>query len=426
MENKNYGFETRMIHAGYDGDAATHSVTPPLYQTNAYYFDDVNHAKSLFELSEAGNIYSRLMNPTNGFLEERITALEGGVGALAFSSGHAAIFNTVANLCVAGDEVVSSANIYGGAINMLGISLRRLGINVKFVDPDDLSAWDDAVTDKTRLFFTELIGNPNANISDIEKIAEIARKHGIPFMVDGTFCTPYLCRPFEFGADIVVHSATKLLSGHGQVMAGIIVDGGSFDFKNNPRFPLFNQPDVSYHGIVFADLGKTAFLTRLRALIMRDFGSCLAPFNSFMTLLGVETLSLRVERACENALKIAKYLEAHPEVEKINYPALEGNKYYPLYKKYLPKGAGALFTFVLKGDRDRAARFMDSLRLIQNVANVGDIRTQVVHPATTTHSQLSARQLEEAGICEGLVRISVGLEDVKDLIGDLEQALTKN
>jgi O-acetylhomoserine (thiol)-lyase len=421
---KNYGFETNMIHAGYHGDDATHAVAPPLYQTNAYYFDNVEHAKSLFELSKAGNIYSRLMNPTNGFLEERVTALEGGVGALAFSSGHAAMFNVFVNLCQAGDEIVSSADIYGGAINMMDVSLRRLGINVKFVNPDDFTAWEAAVTDKTRLFFTELIGNPNANISDIEKIAEIAHKHCIPFMVDGTFNTPYLCRPLEHGADIVVHSATKMLSGHGHVMAGIVVCGG-FNFKNNPRFPLFNEPDVSYHGVVFADLGKMAFILRLRALIMRDFGSCLAPFNAWMVLLGVETLALRMERACENALAVAKFLEAHPEIENVNYPGLTGSKYYDLHKKYLPKGTGNVFTFNIKGDRSRAARFMDSLTLIQNVANLGDIRTQVVHPATTTHSQLSKDALEAAGVREGTVRISVGLETIADIIKDLEQALSK-
>jgi O-acetylhomoserine (thiol)-lyase len=419
-----YGFETNMIHTGYNGDDATHAVAPPLYQTNAYYFDSVEHAKNLFELKEAGNIYSRLMNPTCGFLEERITALEGGVGALAFSSGHAALFNVFANLCQAGDEIVSSADIYGGAINMMNVSLRRLGINVKFVNPDDFTAWENAVTDKTRLFFTELIGNPNANISDIEKIAEIAHKHCIPFMVDGTFNTPYLCKPLEHGADIVVHSATKMLSGHGHVMAGIVVCGG-FDYKDNPRFPLFNEPDVSYHGVVFADLGKMAFILRLRALTMRDFGSCLAPFNAWMVLLGVETLSLRVERACSNALAVAKFLEAHPEVETVNYPALTGNKYYDLHKKYLPKGVANVFTFNIKGDRERAARFMDALELIQNVANLGDIRTQVVHPATTTHSQLSKDALEAAGVKEGTIRISVGLETIADIIGDLEQALLK-
>jgi O-acetylhomoserine (thiol)-lyase len=364
------------------------------------------------------------MNPTNGFLEERITALEGGVGALAFSSGHAAMFNVFVNLCQAGDEIVSSADIYGGAINMMDVSLRRLGISVKFVNPDDLTAWEAAVTDKTRLFFTELIGNPNANISDIEKIAEIAHKHCIPFMVDGTFNTPFLCQPLKHGADIVVHSATKMLSGHGHVMAGIVVCGG-FDYKDNPRFPLFNEPDVSYHGVIFADLGKMAFILRLRALIMRDFGSCLAPFNAFMVMLGVETLALRMERACENALKAAKFLEAHPEIENVNHPGLTGNKYHELAKKYLPKGVANIFTFNIKGDRSRAARFMDALELIQNVANLGDIRTQVVHPATTTHSQLSKDALEAAGVREGTVRISVGLETIADIIGDLEQALSK-
>ncbi|MDR2558607.1 MAG: O-acetylhomoserine aminocarboxypropyltransferase/cysteine synthase [Oscillospiraceae bacterium] len=422
---KNYGFETNMIHAGYHGDDATHAVAPPLYQTNAYYFDNVEHAKNLFELSQAGNIYSRLMNPTNGFLEERIATLEGGVGALAFSSGHAAMFNVFVNLCQAGDEIVSSSDIYGGAINMMNVSLRRLGINVKFVNPDDMTAWESAITDKTRLLFTELIGNPNANISDIEKIAEISHRHGIPFMVDGTFNTPYLCKPLEHGADIVVHSATKMLSGHGHVMAGIVVCGG-FDYKNNPRFPLFNEPDISYHGVVFADLGKMAFILRLRALIMRDYGSCLAPFNAWMVLLGVETLALRMERACENALKAAKFLETHPEIENVNYPALESNKYYELHKKYLPKGCANIFTFNIKGDRDRAARFMDALELIQNVANLGDIRTQVVHPATTTHSQLSKDALEAAGVKEGTIRISVGLETITDIIGDLEQALVNN
>lgn len=422
---KNYGFETKMIHAGYSGDAATHSVTPPLYQTNAYYFDNTEHAKSLFELSQPGNIYTRLMNPTNAFLEERITALEGGYAALAFSSGHAAMFNTIVNLCSEGDEVVSSRDIYGGAVNMLGVTLKRLGIKVIFVNPDDMDAWETAVTDKTRLFFTEVIGNPSANVSDIEKIANIAHRHGIPFMADGTFCTPYLCRPIEFGADIVIHSATKFLSGHGQVMAGVIVDSGKFVYKGNPRFPLFNEPDVSYHGVVFADLGEAAFISRLRALIMRDLGSCLAPFNAFMTMQGVETLSLRMERASENAEKIALFLESHKEVGKVNYPSLSGNKYRVLCEKYLPKGAGAVFTFKLNGNRERTAKFIDNLKLIQNVANVGDIRTQVVHPATTTHSQLNAEQLAASGIDEGTVRISVGIETVEDIIRDLEQALAK-
>ncbi|MCL1866730.1 MAG: O-acetylhomoserine aminocarboxypropyltransferase/cysteine synthase [Oscillospiraceae bacterium] len=417
-----YSFETRMIHAGYGGDA-THSVVPPLFQTNAYYYDDVAHAQRLFELKEAGNIYTRITNPTNAFFEERVNALDGGVGALAFSSGHAAMFNTIINLAVAGDEVVSSRNIYGGAMNMFGVSLKRLGITVKFVNPDDLSEWESAVTDKTRLFFTELIGNPNANIADIEKIAEVAHKNGIPFMVDGTFCTPYLCRPLEHGADFVVHSATKFLSGHGQVMAGIVVDGGKFDFKNNPRFPLYNEPDVSYHGIVFADIGAAAFIMRLRALIMRDLGSCLAPFNSFLIMNGIETLSLRMERHCENALKVAEFLEGCPQIETVSYPSLKSSKYFDLANKYMPKGASSVFSFRVKGGKSAASAFVDKLELIQNVSNLGDIRTQVVHSATTTHSQMSSEQLKQSGIDGGDVRISVGLENVNDLISDIKNAL---
>jgi O-acetylhomoserine (thiol)-lyase len=307
----------------------------------------------------------------------------------------------------------------------MGVSLDRLGIKVKFVDPDDMPAWENAVTDKTRLFFTELLGNPRGNISDIEKIAQIAHKNGIPFMVDGTFNTPHLCKPFEWGADFVVHSATKYLSGHGQVMAGILVDGGSFDFKDNPRFPLFNAPDPSYHGLVFADLGKAGFLTRLRALIMRDFGSCLSPFNAYITLLGIETLSLRMDRHCQNALAVAEFLESRPEIENVNCAMLKSSEQHALQQKYLPKGSCGIFTFDVKGDKARAARFLDSLKLIQNVANVGDIRTQVVHPATTTHSQLSAQQLRESKISEGTVRISVGIETADDIIADLKQALEK-
>jgi len=417
------GFETLMVHGGYDGDEATHSVTPPLYLTNAYYFDDTAHASRLFELKQAGNIYSRLGNPTCDFFEKKMSALEGGIGALAYSSGHAAIFNVITNLCVSGDEVVSSRDIYGGAINLMGVSLDRLGIKVKFIDPDDMSAWEEAVTDKTKLFFTELLGNPHGNISDIEKIAQIAHKNGIPFMVDGTFNTPYLCRPFEWGADFVVHSATKYLSGHGQVMSGVVIDSGNFDFKGNPRFPLFNSPDPSYHGLVFADIGKAAFLTRLRALIMRDFGSCLSPFNAYITLLGIETLALRMERHSQNALKVAEFLSRRDEIESVNCAMLEGNKYYPLMKKYLPKGSCGIFTFEVKGSKDETARFLDNLKLIQNVANVGDIRTQVVHPATTTHSQLSDENLKKCNISGGTVRISVGIETVEDIIADLENAL---
>lgn len=423
MTKEEYGFDTKVIHGGFDGDPVTHSVVPPLYQTNAYTFDSADHARRLFELSEPGNIYSRLQNPTCEFFEKKVAELDGGVGALSFSSGHAAIFNAVVNLCSEGDEMVSSINIYGGAVNMLGISLKRLGITVKFVDPDDFEAWENAVTDKTKLFFTEIVGNPNVNVADLEKIAAIAHKHGIPFMADSTFTTPYLCRPIEFGADLVIHSATKFLAGHGSVMAGVVVDAGSFKFKDNPRFPLYNQPDPSYHGVVFADLGESAFILRLRALITRDFGACLAPFNAYISILGMETLPLRMKKHCENALACAQFLEQCPQVEKVNYPMLKSSKYYDLAQKYIPNGAGGVFTFELKGGREAGAKFIDGLKLLKIVANVGDVRSMVIHPASTTHSQLSAEQLREAGITENTVRLSIGLEDSNDIIADLEQAI---
>ena len=425
IKMNSYSIETLAVHAGYETDEATMSVTPPLYETNAYVFKDAEHARTLFELKEPGNIYSRLQNPTCDILERKVTAMDGGVAALSFASGHAAIFNTIINLCSEGDELVSSINIYGGAINLLGITLKRMGITVKFVDPDDLSAWENAVTDKTRLFFTELIGNPNANVADIEEIGKIAHKHGIPFVVDSTFTTPYLCRPIEWGADLVIHSATKFLGGHGSVMAGVVVDSGKFAFKGNPRFPLFNEPDVSYHGVVFADLGEMAFISRLRALITRDIGACLSASAAHTCLTGMETLALRMQRHCENALAVAKFLEAHPAVEKVNYPALPSNKYYELCKKYCPKGAGGVFTFVIKGGKPAGEKFMNSLELLQIVANVGDVRSQVIHPASTTHSQLSPEQLVAAGISEGTVRLTIGIEDINDIIADISQALDK-
>ncbi len=423
--DKNYSIDTLAVHAGYETDEATMSVTPPLYMTNAYVLKDAAHARTLFELKEPGNIYTRLQNPTSDILEKRVAALDGGVGALAFSSGHAAIFNSIINLCSEGDEMVSSINIYGGAINLLGVTLDRLGIKVKFVNPDNLDEWENAVTDKTKLFFTEVIGNPNANVSDLSAIAEIAHKHGIPFMVDSTFTTPYLCRPIEFGADFVVHSATKFLGGHGQVMSGVVVDSGKFVFKGNKRFPLMNEPDVSYHGVVFADLGETAFISRLRALVTRDIGACPSPYNSYAILTGLETLSLRMQRHCENALAVAQFLESHEKVEKVNYPALPSSPYHELLKKYCPKGAGGVFTFVLKGGKPAGEKFMNSLELLQIVANVGDARSQVIHPASTTHSQLSAQQLIDAGISEGTVRLSIGIEDKADIIADIKQALDR-
>ena len=423
MSEHKPGFDTLAVHAGYDTEQSTMSVVPPIYQTNAYEFRSTQHAQTLFELKEPGNIYARLSNPTCEILERRIAELDGGVAALSFASGHAAIFNMILNLAVAGDEIVSSTTIYGGAINMLGIALNRLGIKVHFVNPDDPEAWEAAINEKTRAVFFEVIGNPNANVGDIEMIAEIAHRHGVPVIADSTFTTPYLCRPIEWGADFVIHSATKFLGGHSTAMCGVVVDSGKFIFKGNERFPLFNEPDLSYHGVVFADLGEMAFISRLRALIMRDIGACQSPFNAFLILQGVETLSLRMQRHSENGLKVAEYLEAHPQVNFVNYPGLKSSPYYSLSQKYLSKGASSVFTFGIKGGKAAGAKFIDSLKLIKNVANVGDVRSLVIHPATTTHSQLSSEQLKAAGISEDTVRLSIGLEDINDIIADLEQAI---
>lgn len=422
--DKNLGFDTLMVHAGTHPDPETHSVTVPIYQTTAYTFENTQHAKELFELKVPGNIYTRLCNPTVDALERRVAALDGGVAALAMSSGHAVMFNTFLNLAQAGDEIVSSCCIYGGAVNMMGVTLKRVGIETKFVDPDDLQAWEDSITDRTRAFFVEGIGNPNANVADISAIAEIAHKNGIPLIVDSTFTTPYLLNPIQFGADYVIHSATKFLGGHGNSMCGLITDAGTFNFKGNERFPLYNEPDVSYHGIVFADIpGNAGFITRLRAMMLRDLGACCSPFNAFMILQGIETLSLRMQRHSENALKIAKYLDANPNVSFVHYPGLQTDKYYSLAQKYLPKGAGGVFTFGLKGGREVGAKFIDSLKLFSHVANVGDVRSLVIHPATTTHSQLSDQQLIESGITPETIRLSIGIEDADDLIADLRQAI---
>lgn len=422
--DKNYGFDTLMVHAGTQPDPETHSVALPIYQTTAYTFDSTEHAARLFELKEPGNIYTRLSNPTVDALERRVAALDGGIGALAFASGHAAMVHTFLNLAGAGDEIVSSICIYGGAINMMGVTLGRIGVKVKFVDPGDLGAWEAAVTDRTKAFFVEAIGNPNANVADIEAIAAIAHRHGVPMIVDSTFTTPYLLRPIDYGADYVVHSATKFLGGHGTAMCGIVTDAGTFDFNGNPRFPLYTEPDVSYHGVVFAkDCGNAGFLSRLRAMMLRDLGGCCAPLSAFLIMQGIETLSLRMRHISESALAIAEHLESHPDVAFVNYPGLKSSPYYPLVRKYLPKGAGGVFTFGLKGGRERGAKLIDSLELILHVTNVGDCRTLISHPASTTHSQLSDEQLAESGITPETVRLSVGLEDPADLIADLDRAI---
>lgn len=426
MENNKLGFDTLMVHAGYSPDSETMSATMPIYQTNSYSFKSAKHAKALFELKESGNIYSRMQNPTNDILENRVNALEGGVGALSFSSGHAAISSVMFNLAGAGDEIISASTIYGGAINLFGVSLKKLGINVKFVNSDNPDEFGKAISDKTKAIFVETVGNPNANIPDFEKIADIAHKNGIPLVVDSTFTTPYLLRPIEFGADIIIHSSTKFLGGHGASMGGLVIDCGTFNWEGNPRFKDYNTPDASYHGVIYAkDMGKAAFITKLRVHILRDFGACAAPFNSFLIAQGVETLSLRMRKHCDNALEVAKFLENNPKISFVNYPGLSSSKYYELAQKYLPKGAGAVFTFGLNGGREAGIKFIDSLKLIKNIANVGDVRTMVIHPATTTHSQLSEEQLIAAGISADTVRLSVGIEDTADIINDLEQAINK-
>lgn len=417
-----YKFDTLQIHAGYTPDPSTGSAVPPIYQTTAYQFENTADAASQFSLQSPGSIYTRLANPTNAVLEERVAALDGGAAAVAFSSGHAAMFSTILNLCSEGDEFVSSICIYGGAINMYGVTLKNMGITCRFVDPDDLSAWESAITEKTRAFFVEAVGNPNANVADIAALADIAHRHGIPLIVDSTFVTPALCRPIEFGADIVIHSATKYLGGHGNSMCGIAVDSGKFPFKGNPRFPQYNQPDTSYHGVVFGDM-DAPFAVRMRALMLRDIGACLSPFNAFLILNGLETLSLRMERHVSNARVLAEHLAAHPDVAFVNCPMLPGNPYYALAKKYCPRGTGSVFTFGLRGDRQTCAKFIDSLKLFCHVANVGDARSLVIHPGTTTHSQLSDEQLVASGITPTTIRLSIGLEDPEDLIADIDQAI---
>lgn len=424
MENKNYGFNTKSLHAGFSGDKTEGSTEVPIHATSAYKFDSTEHAQQLFELKAGGNIYSRLGNPTVAVLEERVAALENGVGAVAFSSGHAAIFTTMLTLAQAGDEIVSSINIYGGAINMLGVTLKNIGINVNFVSGNDPSDWEAAITPKTKALFLEIVGNPNGNIADLEAISAVAKKHGIPFIVDSTFTTPALIRPKEFGADIIIHSATKFMGGHGNSLAGIVIDCGTFQFENNPRFPQYNTPDVSYHGVKFAtDFGNAGFAVRLRALFLRDLGGCLSPFNAFMILQGVETLSLRMERHCSNALALAKHLESHPDITFVSYAGLESSPYHQLAKKYLDGNGGAVFTFGVRGGRSAGGKFINSLELVANVANVGDTKTQVIHPATTTHSQLSEEQMKSSGITPETIRVSVGIEDIEDIIADIDKGI---
>lgn len=422
----NLHFETLAVHAGQEADLVTGSVAAPIYQTTAYAFRDAAHAADLFSLKESGNIYTRLQNPTNDMFEKRMAELEGGIGALAFSSGHAAIVGVMMNIMRSGDEIVSASNLYGGTLNLFTYTLPKFGITTKFVDSSDPENFARAITPQTKVIYAELVGNPKADVVDIEAVAKIAHEHGLPFIVDATFTTPYLCQPIKFGADIVVHSATKFIGGHGSSMAGIVIDSGNFDW-NSPKFPNISEPDESYHGLNYAvDIGRAAFITRLRVQIMRDFGACLSPFNAFLMLNGLETLHLRMQRHVENAQRVAEFLQQHELVNWVSYPGLKTNQDYPKVQKYMPKGPGAVFTFGIKGGIAAGRKFIDALLIFKLVANVGDTRSLVIHPASTTHSQLTEQQLKTAGVEPDLIRLSIGLENIDDLLVDLEQALQKS
>jgi O-acetylhomoserine (thiol)-lyase len=417
-----FGFTTRQLHAGQRPDPTTGSRAVPIYQTTSYQFRDTEHAANLFALKEAGNIYTRIMNPTSDVLEQRMASLEGGVGALAASSGHAAQTMAILTLCGAGDHIVSSSRLYGGTFNQFNYTFPRLGIEVTFVDPSDPTSFRRAIRPNTKILYGETLGNPDISVFPFEEVAAIAREARIPLMIDNTFATPYLCRPFEWGANIVVHSTTKFLGGHGTTIGGIIVDGGNFDWTSG-RFPNFTTPDPSYHGLVYADLGPAAFIIKARVQILRDVGACQAPFNSWLTLQGIETLSLRMERHVANAQRVAEFLEAHPAVSWVTYPGLPSHPDHARAKKYLPKGAGAVLGFGIKGGVAAGRKFIESLRLFSHLANVGDAKSLAIHPASTTHSQLSEEELRIAGVTPDFIRLSIGIEDIEDILWDLDQAL---
>ena len=424
-ENRHFRFETTQLHAGQEHpDTATGSRAVPIYQTSSYVFDDCSHAQARFNLSDAGNIYSRLTNPTLDVFEARMAALEGGVAALATASGEAALAYTFQNLTRSGDHIVASSHIYGGTYNYLAHTFPEYGVETTFVDPADLKGLEEAVRDNTKAIFIEPLGNPNSDIADIESIADIAHRHQIPLVIDNTFATPYLVRPIEYGADIVVHSATKFIGGHGTTVGGVIVDGGRFDWTASGKFPGLTEPNASYHGIRFAqDVGAAAFVTRIRAILLRDTGATLSPFHGFMFLQGLETLSLRVERHVENALEVVDYLKSHPLVEAVHHPSVSRDPgQQALYRKYFPHGGGSIFTFEIKGGAEQARNFIDNLELFSLLANVADVKSLVIHPASTTHSQLNEAELLEQGIRPGTIRLSIGTEHIDDILEDLEEA----
>jgi O-acetylhomoserine (thiol)-lyase len=424
MSNKNYKFETLQLHVGQgEPDIASGARAVPIYQTTSYVFKNSDEAEARFALKDAGNIYGRLTNSTQDVFEKRIAALEGGVAALATASGAAAIDYTIRSLAVAGDHVVASNTIYGGTYNLLEHTLPDYGITTTFVDPDDISNFENAIQDNTKLLYIETLGNPNSNVADIEEIAKVAHKHKIPLVVDNTFATPYLVRPIEYGADIVVHSATKFIGGHGTAIGGVIVDGGKFDWIGSGKFPSLVEPNPSYHGVSFAkDVGAAAFVTKIRAILLRDTGATISPFHAFLFLQGLETLSLRVERHTENALKVVEYLNNHPQVEKVNHPSLASGEQKRLYDKYFPNGGGSIFTFEIKGDDTTAKKFIDHLEIFSLLANVADVKSLVIHPASTTHSQLSDEEKLEQGIRPNTIRLSIGTEHIDDIIADLDEA----
>ena len=424
---KNYRFETLQLHVGQEqADPATDARAVPIYQTTSYVFHNSQHAADRFGLRDAGNIYGRLTNSTQGVFEDRVAALEGGVAGLAVASGAAAVTYALQNIAQAGDHIVAADNLYGGSYNLITHTLATQGITNTIINVNDLEALEAAIQPNTKVVYAETFGNPNSDVLDLEGVAAVAHKHGIPFIVDNTFGTPYLIRPLEHGADIVVHSATKFLGGHGSSLGGVIVDGGKFDWKQNDKFPTLSKPDPSYHGIVFADaVGAAAYVTRIRAVILRDTGAAISPFNAFILLQGVETLSLRVERHVENALKVVDFLKNHPKVAAVHHPTLESHPDHQLYKKYFPNGGGSIFTFEIKGGQEEAWKFIDALQIFSLLANVADVKSLVIHPYTTTHSQLSPEELAEQHITPSTIRLSIGTEHIDDIIDDLSQAFDK-
>ena len=422
-EEHAFGFNTRALHAGQRPDAATGARAVPIYQTTSYVFEDTDHAAALFGLQRFGNIYTRIMNPTTAVLEERMAALEGGVGALALASGQAAQFLTVSSLCETGDHLVSSSTLYGGTHTQFDVTFRRLGFQTTFVEPDDPENFRKAITGKTKLVYAETIANPRMNVVDLKAVAEIAHEAGVPLVVDNTFASPYLCRPIEHGADIVVHSATKFIGGHGTSIGGVIVDSGKFDW-NNGKFPQITEPSPGYHDLKFSEtFGELAFIIKVRVEGLRDLGPCVSPFNAFQFLQGLETLGMRMDRHCSNAMAVAEHLEKHPAVTWVNHPGLPSSPYHDIARKYLPQGCGAIFTFGIKGGIEAGRKFINAVQLFSHLANVGDAKSLVIHPASTTHQQLSESDMVAAGVTPDMVRLSVGIEDTEDILWDLDQAL---